>query len=143
MFFLGDVLLDVVEQEGDSAASFISKLLNGDFEVVGVKWASHGHFHFFALGEEVLNAAFSFIAHFDAESVRQGKHLHVSVEVDEVCEVFVSESLDYSPGVIFGNGNAVQFHFLRSRAREASELKKLTTYLNIPISIKQENNYKI
>lgn len=90
LLLLSDVLLDIVEQEGDSSASLIRHSLNSYLETLNALRTRDWDPHFLALVEEVLDTALGFLAHFDAEGVGQHEHLHVLVKVYEVGEVFVA-----------------------------------------------------
>lgn len=115
LLLLSDVLLDIVEQEGDSSASLIRQSVNSYLEALDALGTCDRDPHLLALVQEVLNAALGFLAHFDAEGVGQHEHLHVLVKVNEVGEIFVAQGFNHCPRVVFRNGNAVQFHLLGSK----------------------------
>ena len=90
LLLLSDVLLNIVEQEGDSSASLIRQSVNSYLEALDALGTCYRDPHLLALVQEVLNAALGFLAHFDAEGVGQHEHLHVLVKVNEVGEIFVA-----------------------------------------------------
>jgi len=137
LLLLRDVLLDVVEQKGDSSASLLCQPVNSYFEALDAFRTCDWDSHLFALVKEVLDAALGLLAHFDAEGVRQHENLNVLVEVNEVGEVFVAEGFNHGPRVVLRNGNAVQFHLLGSKSVWLVNFR-LSCYLKIPISSNKE-----
>lgn len=87
---MSHVLLDIVKQEGDSSASLIRQSVYSYLEALNALRTRDWDPHLLALVEEVLDAALSFLAHFDAEGVGQHEHLHVLVKVNTVGEIFVA-----------------------------------------------------
>jgi len=68
LLLLSDVLLDIVEQEGDSSASLIRQSVNSYLEALDALRTRDWDPHLLALVEEVLDAALGFLAHFDGKA---------------------------------------------------------------------------
>ena len=127
-----NVLLDAVKKKVDGAFAFCGHRCNLLVNLGGTGGLCHFDFEFFALADEVADAALGLVALANAEAVGQLVRLHLLVEVDEVGKVAVSDFFCDAPHVVLGDGDAVQLHLLRPTHFHSSFG---CTYLKIGISL--------